>query len=211
MAGLAVVLMDDSPMPVRWNPGQAPSASSGIQPVLRLEKPRYALGESIRFWVGVQSKDSTKVAEALRKPCSLTTIRPDGSTKIESVRWRLDGIHGADWTGGWGFGDDTVQEGTYTLDLECGIGKTPPVNLIVEQNEIADQVKVQFLFPRGSVANIRGSSASGSVGSKQLSADDPLCEKGLNGRKHKLTGRERRALRHLGILLSSGKARCCVD
>jgi hypothetical protein len=147
MAGLAAVLMDDSPMPVRWNPGQAPSASSGIQPVLRLEKPRYVLGESIRFWVGVETQDSTKVAEALRKPCSLTAIRPDGSTKIESVGWPLDGIDGAGWTGGWGFGSDTVQEGTYTLDLECGIAKTPPVNLNVERNEIADQIKAQFLFP----------------------------------------------------------------
>ena len=125
----------------------------GIEPVLRLEKPRYIAGESIRFWVGVKPKNSPtipKELEELREPCSLSVTRPDGSQKVDSVGWPVDGIVGAAWSGGWGFGNEKVEPGIYVLVLECAGEKTAPLELIVEQNEILAQVKAQFRFARGS-------------------------------------------------------------
>jgi hypothetical protein len=42
-----------------------------INPVLRLEKPKYLLGESIRFRVGVETDGSGSIPHDLKKPCSL--------------------------------------------------------------------------------------------------------------------------------------------
>jgi hypothetical protein len=124
---------------------------AGIQPVLRLEKPRYVLGESIRFWVGVSPKNSSVIPEEFRKPCSLTITKPDGTTKTQSVGWPIDGIVGATWYGGWGFGDDGVEVGSYILVLECAGEKTKPLELIVERNDVSDQIRAEFHFERSGV------------------------------------------------------------
>ncbi len=123
----------------------------GIEPVLRLEKPRYIAGEAIRFWVGVKPKNLSTIPQELqelRKPCSLSVTRPDGTQRVDSVGWPVDGIVGAEWSGGWGFGDEKVEPGVYVLVLECSGQKTAPLELIVEQNEILAQVKAQFRFER---------------------------------------------------------------
>jgi hypothetical protein len=38
------------------------NGAAGVEPVLRLEKPRYVEGEAIRFWVGVTPKNSTVIS-----------------------------------------------------------------------------------------------------------------------------------------------------
>jgi hypothetical protein len=50
------------------------------------------------------------------------------------------------WSGGWGFGEEKVKSGRYILILECAGEKTAPVELIVEQSEIFDQIKAEFRF-----------------------------------------------------------------
>lgn len=50
-----------------------------IHPVLRLEKPKYLLGESVRFWVGVETDGPGSIPLDLRKPCSLTVTKPDAA------------------------------------------------------------------------------------------------------------------------------------
>ena len=120
----------------------------GLQPVLRLEKPRYIEGESIRFWVGVKPNNSAKIPQELRKPCSLSVSKPDGTEREESVGWPVDGMVDHGWSGGWGFGDDKVGPGVYVLILECAGEKTAPLELIVEQNQILTQIKAQFRFER---------------------------------------------------------------
>ncbi|PYT95301.1 MAG: hypothetical protein DMG36_02640, partial [Acidobacteria bacterium] len=105
----------------------------GIEPVLRLEKPRYIAGEAIRFWVGVKPKNLSTIPQELqelRKPCSLSVTRPDGTQRVDSVGWPVDGIVGAEWSGGWGFGDEKVEPGVYVLVLECSGQKTAPLELI---------------------------------------------------------------------------------
>jgi hypothetical protein len=149
--GLYLTLIGNAPRSAPLAQTRAPVTVAGVQPVLRLEKPRYILGESVRFWVGALPKDSSVIPEEFRKPCSLTIIKPDGTTKTQSVGWPVDGIAGAAWYGGWGFGDDRVEVGSYILVLNCGGEKTPPVDLIVERNDISDQIKTKFRFERSGV------------------------------------------------------------
>ena len=120
----------------------------GIEPVLRLEKPRYVAGEAIRFWVGVKPKSSPTIPQELWKPCSLSVTRPDGTQRVDSVGWPTDGMIDHGWTGGWGFGNENLEPGVYSLILECAGEKTAPLELVVEQSEIVSQVKAQFRFER---------------------------------------------------------------
>lgn len=119
-----------------------------IEPVLRLEKHRYVVGETIRFWVGVMPKNSPTIAQELRKPCSLSVTRPDGTRRVDSIGWPVDGPPDKGWSGGWGLGDEKVEPGVYVLILECAAEKTAPLELIVEQSDIVAQVKTQFRFER---------------------------------------------------------------
>jgi len=130
-----------------WSANKAP----GVEPVLRLEKPRYVLGEVIRFWVGVMPKNSTVIPEELRKPCSLSITKPDGTQRVDSVGLPKDGILDHGWLGGWGFGEEKVESGRYLLVLECAGEKTPPVELIVERIDILDQIKIELRFEREGV------------------------------------------------------------
>jgi len=120
----------------------------GVEPVLRLEKPRYVEGESVRFWIGVKPQNSQTIPQELRKPCSLSITKPDGTRRTDSVGWPIDGSPDRGWSGGWGFGDERVEPGVYVLVLECAGEKTAPLELIVERSEIVSQVKAQFRFER---------------------------------------------------------------
>jgi hypothetical protein len=151
VVGLLLTLIGNAPISAPLAQTRSPSAVAGIQPVLRLEKPRYVLGESIRFWVGVSPKDSSVIPEEFRKPCSLSITKPDGTTNTQSVGWPTDGIVGGAWYGGWGFGDDRVEVGSYTLVLNCAGEKTAPLELIVERNLISDQIKAEFRVERSGV------------------------------------------------------------
>src|SRR5215472_18905640 len=82
-----------------------------IEPVLRLEKPRYVEGEAVRFWVGVKPQNSQTIPQELRKPCSLSITKPDGTRRVDSVGWPVDGAVDRGWSGGWGFGDERVEPG----------------------------------------------------------------------------------------------------
>jgi hypothetical protein len=127
---------------------------TGVEPVLRLEKPRYVLGESIRFWVGAKPKNSSVIPQELRNPCSLTITKPDGATKTQSVGWPKDGFVGAAWYGGWGFGDEGIEVGSYILVFKCAGEETPPLDLLVERNDISGQIKTKFRFERSGVVKM---------------------------------------------------------
>lgn len=120
----------------------------GVEPVLRIEKVRYVAGEAIRFWVGVKPRNSSTIPQELRKPCSLSVTKPNGTRRVESVGWPIDGMVDYGWSGGWGFGDDKIEPGVYVLILECAGEKTAPLELIVERSDIVTQVKTQFRFER---------------------------------------------------------------
>ncbi len=146
LAGLCLTVGTGSSVPPSSMEKSSENRAAGVQPVLRLEKDRYVLGEAIRFWVGVMPKNSTVIPQELRKPCSLSVTEPDGAHRVESVGWPTDGMLDHGWSGGWGFGEKKIKSGRYILILECAGEKTAPVELIVEQSEIFDQIKAEFRF-----------------------------------------------------------------
>ena len=148
LVGLCLVLAVGGYVSPLSNGFASQNGRGGIEPILRLEKPRYIAGEAIRFWVGVKPKNTPTIPQELRKPCSLGVTKPDGTRRVDSVGWPLDGMVDQGWTGGWGFGDEKVEPGVYVLVLECDGEKTAPLQLIVEQSEILTQVKAQFRFER---------------------------------------------------------------
>lgn len=124
---------------------QVPSAI----PVIRLEKTKYVLGESIRFWVGVKCLyDDVVIHEKFWDTCFLYVTRPDGTLKKESIPWPVDGMLYASWTGGWGFGKEKVQVGKYTLVFEFAKKKTEPAELIIEELDVIKKIKATFDFQR---------------------------------------------------------------
>lgn len=130
----------------------AQSAGAAIHPVLRLEKPKYLLGESIRFWVGVDVEPRGVIPRALRAACSLEITRPDGSTEVQSIGWPVDGNPDWGWSGGWGF---TAQDaGPYSLVLECGGQRTERLPLTIEKNEISNQVSASFQFEKSGAIQV---------------------------------------------------------
>lgn len=124
-------------------------------PTLRLEKPKYALGESIRFWIGVKAMNyGVIIPEKYWDTCFLYTIRPDGTVKKESVGWPVDGMLYRGWTGGWGFGKEKVQVGKYTLVFEFANKKTASVQLIVQKLDFMKQIVAKFDFQEsGEISN----------------------------------------------------------
>jgi len=128
------------------------SAADSIHPILRLEKPKYLLGESIRFWVGVEAEGSGLVPRNLRKPCSLTIKKPDGSTEIQTLSWPMDGNPDWGWKGGWGI--KAKEAGLYELQLECSGKRTERIPLVVEANEILRQIRATFDFAKSGPTTI---------------------------------------------------------
>jgi hypothetical protein len=128
--------------------------AAGVEPVLRLEKPKYVLGEAIRFWVGAEPRNSAVIPQTLRKSCSLVITKPDGTTETQPVGWPTDGMIDRGWSGGWGFADEKVEAGSYALVLECAGEKTKPLTLSVEKNDILGQIKAEFHFERSGVVTM---------------------------------------------------------
>ncbi len=153
LVGLCLILAEGWYVSPLSNGFASQNGHGGIEPVLRLEKPRYVEGEAVRFWVGVKPKNSPTIPRELWKPCSLSLTRPDGTRRVDSVGWPVDGMVDHGWSGGWGFGDEKAEPGVYVLVLECAGEKTAPLQLIVEGSEILTQVKAQFRFGRdGAIA-----------------------------------------------------------
>jgi len=98
--------------------------------------------------VGVEASDSIPVD--LRKPCSLTITKPNGSTEVQTISWPLDGDPGKGWSGGWGI--KATEAGAYELELECSGERTGAIPLIVEADEISQRIRATFEFAKpGSV------------------------------------------------------------
>src|SRR5437660_12676837 len=70
-AGLCLTVAIGSSVPPSSREKSSENRAVGVQPVLRLEKDRYVLGEAIRFWVGVMPKNTNIVSRGRSKSCSI--------------------------------------------------------------------------------------------------------------------------------------------
>ena len=130
-------------------PSKAVIQTPNAIPILRLEKAKYVICESIRFWIGVEClDDDVIIPEKYWNTCFLHITRPDGTIKKESVGWPMDGMLHKGWTGGYGFGKEEVEIGKYTLVFEFANKKTEPVELIVEELDVIKKIRATFNFPR---------------------------------------------------------------
>jgi hypothetical protein len=86
---LFLALLGTFLLPASRNRARSQEVAAGVEPILRLEKPKYVLGEAIRFWVGAEPRNSAVIPQTLRKPCSLAITRPDGTTETQPVGWPI--------------------------------------------------------------------------------------------------------------------------
>jgi hypothetical protein len=124
---------------------QTPQTPNAI-PMIRLDKTRFALGESVFFWVGVKQTNRAPIPKQYQKTCRLTIMHPDGSQKTEEVSWPIDGPADSGWLGGSGLGTDKIQPGQYTLVFEFAGQQTAPTFIFVEDVPILKQIETSFTF-----------------------------------------------------------------
>ena len=116
----------------------------GFSPTIQLEKSVYAADESVRFWVGVTS--ASKIPEALRSSCVLHWIRPDGTRLDERVPWPGDGDTSRGWTGGWGFGKQSVSLGRYVISFEFAGQETTDQSFEIVSNPFSSRIGAHWIF-----------------------------------------------------------------
>src|SRR5579863_8723222 len=128
---------------------RAQDAAPGFEPTLRLEKPRYVLGEDVRFWVGMRSTSDQPIPEqVMNSPCRLRVTDPHGSSRTRVVPPSIDRLARArEWHGAMDL-DQKIEAGAYRLVWECSNQQTRPVRLTVEQNAVLDQIEAKFSFER---------------------------------------------------------------
>jgi len=124
----------------------AKQQSPNAVPKIRLDKNRFALGESIFFWVGVEQTSAAPIPKEYQKTCRLIISRPDGTQQTEDVGWPLDGPANSGWLGGAGVPGDKIQLGRYTLVFEFAGQRTAPAFISVEDVPILSKIKTKFTF-----------------------------------------------------------------
>lgn len=117
--------------------------SGEIVPEIRLERSKYVLGDSIRFWVGAKTKDGSPIAWPEH---TLYITRPNGTVKTIHLQPAPDGMsESSSFLGGAGLGEEP-QLGKYLLVFEILDQKTAPVELHVEEVDIFNSIKADFIF-----------------------------------------------------------------
>ena len=129
--------------------GQEQRPPNGV-PIIRLEKSRFVLGESVFFWVGVEANSRDPIPKEYQNTCGLIITRPDGTSKTEPTGWPLDGPEDRGWLGGAGLGANETQFGRYTLVFEFAGQRTAPVSLFIEDLPIIKQIEAELVFSRSS-------------------------------------------------------------
>ncbi len=128
-----------------WETPSWMQASSDGKPIIRLDKSRFASGENVFFWVGVQAVNHGSIPKEDWNTCRLTITRPDGVRKTHPIGWPADGMVDKGWEGGMGL-FEKPQPGVYHLQFEFAGQKTQPVSLTVEDLPILKKIQAGFVF-----------------------------------------------------------------
>ncbi len=122
------------------------SNATPAQPIIQLDKTRFAASEEVFFWVGVTAPDDYLIPNRLWDSCQLTITRPDGTVRVDKVGWPIDGMLERGWRGGHRLNREPIQLGRYTLVFEFAGQKTQPYSLDVEF-PILKEIATEFVFP----------------------------------------------------------------
>jgi hypothetical protein len=117
------------------------------KPIVRLEKTRFASGERVFFWVGIESPESYQIPQSLWNTCRLTITRPDGSERVDDVSWPIDGRLDHGWQGGHRLADAVPQLGRYGVVFEFAGQKSQPSTFAIEDVPILKSIVGEFLAP----------------------------------------------------------------
>ncbi|MDQ1636809.1 MAG: hypothetical protein QOF62_148 [Pyrinomonadaceae bacterium] len=129
-------------------------SSSGRQeppnaiPIVRFDKTRFALGEDIFFWEGVEQTSRAPIPKQYQSSCRRSITLPDGTQKTENVGWPMDGPPNSGWLGGADLSKEIVKLGRYAIVFEFAGQKTAPAFFFVEDAPILEQIKTEFVFPK---------------------------------------------------------------
>ncbi|MGA3079667.1 MAG: hypothetical protein ABSG56_39085 [Bryobacteraceae bacterium] len=131
--------------------------TAGFSPILKLEKPVYLVGESIRFWIGVTTQ--TDIPEALNQSAVVHVVWPDGRTTDQHVSWPRDGDPSRGWEGGWSFPDRSPSPGRYVVCFEFAGQRTADRPFEIIANPFARSIGARWIFPdtnSGGGIHVRG-------------------------------------------------------
>ncbi len=123
--------------------------SNGI-PIVRVDKPMFATGETVFFWTGVKGTGDGPIPKEYWGTCRQTLIRPDGTQSSGQVQWPIDGmgVHSpgdTGWLGGCGLGEHP-KAGRYLVVFEFAGQKTLPMPIIVKDFPVLKRIKADFIF-----------------------------------------------------------------
>ena len=146
LVSLTLVVFCQPPVSCQsWElPSWMQTASNG-RPIIRLDKSRFASGESVFFWVGVEAVNHGSIPKDDWNTCLLTITRPDGVAETHAVSWPVDGAVERGWEGGMGL-FEKPQPGIYHLQFEFAGQKTEPASLVVEDLPLLKNIQANFVF-----------------------------------------------------------------
>jgi hypothetical protein len=125
-------------------PGLSLLADDDAAPFVQIDKPIFARGEVIRFWVGVSGSGS--IPEEKQKPGVLHIIHPDGVRESEPISWPLDGPGNSSWQGGTLLGKLPAKLGRYRVSFEWDRKLSPEGELTVCEWDLLGRLVPRWAF-----------------------------------------------------------------
>jgi hypothetical protein len=114
-----------------------------VRPFVKLEKPRFAVGEQVFFWVGVSAG---AIPLILCDTGRVLITRPDGTERVDRSGCPIDGRVGAGWQGGRSLGSEVPQVGQWVVAYEFAGHRSEPASFIVARDDIVGQIDATFVF-----------------------------------------------------------------
>jgi hypothetical protein len=114
-----------------------------VRPFVRPEKPHFAVGEQVFFWVGVSAG---AIPLILCDTGRVLITRPDGTERVDRTGCPIDGPVGVGWQGGHSLGSEVPQVGRWVVAYEFAGHRSEPASFIVAQDDIVGQIDATFVF-----------------------------------------------------------------
>jgi len=123
-------------------------------PVLKVDKFRFAVGENVRFWVGLEPAEKRgRIRKEGRDTGIIRITRPNGTVKKDRFPWPTDGPWDAETgiasfggLGGWGLGEEKPMPGKYTVVFTYDGRQAGPITFTVEPLPILKEIERSVTF-----------------------------------------------------------------